>query len=104
MAIERDTYIQLLALSTLLSQALARIFKLSGDPNGESKALLEQMDTVMSASTFPNWGPEESDLAAQDLRDEVVRIVLRARAFATGERYDPDSYKGDWRQFFEGDS
>jgi hypothetical protein len=48
--------------------------------------------------TFDGLDPSLSDLAASEYRDTLIRLVLRARALATGEPIDPDAYRKDWRK------
>lgn len=97
MASEREETItkemQAMANATILSWLVARAFGQSGDPEGMADEWLRMAEQLCDVMTFPHLGPVESDFAVQTLRDAMVRQLQRAKALATGEPYDPESFR-----------
>ncbi len=90
-------HVQFLALNLIVTKLLAREFALSANANEMAAEWLNLTELESERITFPDLPPEWSDIAAQEYRDSAIRIVLRARAFATGEPLDPNAYSRDWR-------
>ncbi len=89
--------VQFMALHYIVEMLLAREFKLSADAKEMAAEWLNFTELHSEGMTFPDEPPELSDIAAQEYRDSAIRIVLRARALATGEPHDPNAYRRNWR-------
>ncbi len=90
-------HVQFLALGFIVTKLLAREFALSANANEMAAEWLNLTELESEEITFPSLPPEWSDIAAQEYRDSAIRIVLRARALATKEPFDPDAYLQNWR-------
>jgi predicted Ser/Thr protein kinase len=86
----------MLAMGMLLSLVLKQQFQASGDPDKASRELLDLCEQLGGQTTFEGVDPALSDHAAQEFRDTLIRLVLRARSLATGEPVDPDAYRKGW--------
>lgn len=82
-------HVQFLALGNIVLKLLAAEFQRSGKPAEKADEWLALADAVNARMTFPEVEPVRSDAAAQELRDFEAAMIRRARALATGERYDP---------------
>ena len=91
-------HVQFMALANIVTMLLAREIALSKDAQGMADEWLNLIERTSDEMTFPYVDPAWSDLAAQEFRDSSIRLVLRARALATGERFDPDAYQRSWRK------
>ena len=89
--------VQFLALGYIIEMLLAREFSLSANTNEMAAEWLNLTELASEKMTFPDLPPEWSDVAAQEYRDSAIRHILRARALATGESFDPDAYLQNWR-------
>ena len=92
------SHVQSMALHTVVVHLLERAF--ASSPKGAdaySRDLLNLYELLAEKTTFPDVDPALSDLATQEFRDSLIRIVLRARYLALGEPFDPDAYLKDWR-------
>lgn len=85
-------HVQSLAQGMLLEFLLSAHFKHSSDPIKAADDLLAIAEQISDQMTFPEAGPEWSDLAAQEFRDSLVRHIHRAKAVATGEPFDPTAF------------
>ena len=90
-------HVQFLALADLVIKLLAREFALSANANEMAAEWLNLTELVSEKMTFPDLPPEWSDIAAQEYRDSAIRHILRSRALATEEPFDPDAYLQNWR-------
>ena len=90
-------HVQFLALNLIVTKLLAREFALSANANELAADWLNLTELESEGMTFPDLLPEWSDIAAQEYRDSAIRLVLRARALATGEPHDPNAYERNWR-------
>ena len=90
-------HVQFLALSQMVISLLAREFARSDNANEMAAEWLNLTELASEKMAFPELPPEWSDIAAQELRDSEIRYILRARALATGEPFDPNAYSQNWR-------
>ena len=79
------------ANDTLITWILEHQFKNDGHWETEIRSRAELIGDTL---TFEHLSPAESDFAVQELRDAIVRPIERARALATGERFDPERFLG----------
>lgn len=86
-------HVHFLALGQIVIMLLSEEFRRSGRPKEVAENWLKLTEGVADLMTFPQADPALSDLAAQEFRDCLVRHVHRARAIATGEPFDPESYR-----------
>lgn len=85
------------AFADIVIKLLTREFALSANANEMAAEWLNLTELETEKMTFPDLPPEWSDVAAQEYRDSEIRHILRARALATGEPFDPDAYSQNWR-------
>lgn len=86
-------HVQFLALGQIVIMLLAEEFRRSELPKETADRWLQIAEGVSDLMTFPHADPVSSDVAAQEFRDSLVRHIHRARAIATGEPFDPDTYR-----------
>jgi hypothetical protein len=84
------------AMGFAVAWLMAEHFKRSTNPAAEADYFLRVVESLGDRMTYPELGPEWSDVAAQELRDSLSRIGHRARALSTGEAFDPDRFRGRW--------
>ena len=70
------------AENIVLTYLLAEHFRRSGNPDEASRLLLMTAEVAGAQMTYGNLDPAESDLAAQELREALTQIVLRAKSLA----------------------
>jgi hypothetical protein len=90
--------VQMQALSMLVAYLLEHHFIATGRPDEASRETLDHFERLAAEMSFDDVHPAQSDLAAQELRDSLIRVILRARSLATGEPFDPKSFHKDWRK------
>ena len=88
---------QFQALTNIVLKLLAREFSLSENAEQMAREWLNLVEIEGDVSAFEGVPPEWSDFAAQEQRDSGVRVILLARALATGEPSDPKDYQKNWR-------
>lgn len=86
-------HVQITALGFLTEYLLADHLRRHPDPNQASEDLRVLLEAIGERMTFDGVSPEMSDVAAQEFRDTLVRHLERARALATGEPFDPESFQ-----------
>ena len=85
-------------IETVMTLLLADHFTASPDPDAASRRWLALIEAMADETDFRELGdPALSDLATQGFRDAAVRLLLRARALATSEPFDPARYRGSFR-------
>lgn len=86
-------HIQSLAQGVLIEWLLTAHFSRSPDPAQAANDMLVLAESLSDQMTFPNVGPEQSDLAAQEFRDSLVCHIHRAKALATNEPFDSTAFQ-----------
>lgn len=81
-----------LAVQHLLTWTVTALFRQSEDPAAMAARWLAQAERSGDLMAFPGMDPARGDLAAQIFRDEMVRIIKRAQALATGTPFDPQGW------------
>jgi hypothetical protein len=90
-------HVQQIASGVVLTYVLEKILVLSGNADQASRELMDQYERIADKFSFDGIDPALSDLATQELRDALIRTVLRARGLAIDETLDPNAYRKDWR-------
>lgn len=85
--------VQYQALCTLVEWMLTAHFSRTDNPASTADDMLLLAERLSDQMSYPDLGPEWSDLAAQEFRDTLVRHIHRAKALATGEPFDPDGFR-----------
>lgn len=86
-----------LAQGYVVQFLLAQHFRSSPDPAKTSASFLAHCESVAEQMAFDHLDPAESDLAAQEFRDSLLRLALRAQAIATGQPFDPTAFERSYR-------
>lgn len=89
-------HVQQIAHGVVLTHVLEQVFVMSHRPDEASRELLDAYERIAEKFSFEGIDPALSDLATQELRDALIRIVLRARGLAIDETLDRDAYLKDW--------
>lgn len=84
---------RLLAIDWLLMLVLARQLADADSAEEEADRLMALAEKTMEGFVYPEADAAESDAISQEMRDALVRRVVRARAIATGETFDPVAFQ-----------
>ena len=85
-------HVQMLAQGILIEWLLAAHFSRAKNPAKVANEMLASAEKIGAKMTFPEVGPEWSDLAAQEFRDFLMQHIHRAKALATGKPFDPTAF------------